>query len=66
MIQSKRFWIICISTLFGNISKYFSVANMKETRLNGYVYVFSIDYFDISVINNLDIYKYLMKKNNIR
>ena len=45
----------------GNISKVFSVDNMKKTRLNGYVYVFSIDYDAIAVDHILDIHKYLMK-----
>ena len=39
---------------------------MKGTGLNGYVYVFSVDYFDISVTNFLYIHKYMMKKNNIK
>ena len=33
----------------GNISKDFSVDNMKKTGLNGYVYDFSIDYNAIAV-----------------
>ena len=37
---------------------------MKETGLNGYVYDFSLDYFDISVNNIIDIHRCLMKKNN--
>ena len=39
---------------------------MKETELNGYVYDFSVDYFDISINNIIDIHKHLMKKNNIK
>ena len=42
-----------------NISKDFSVDKMKKTRLNGFVYDFSNDF------SILDIYKYLMKKNNM-
>ena len=49
----------------GNISKYFSVDNMKKTGLNGYVYDFSVDYDAIAVDDKLDIHKYLIKKNNI-
>ena len=43
-----------------NISKTFSVNNMKNTGLNGSVYNFSVGYkiFDISDITN--IHKYLM------
>ena len=40
----------------GNISKDFSVDNMKKTGLNGYVYDFNVDYDAI----------YLMEKNNIK
>ena len=49
----------------GNISKDWSVDNMKDTGLNGYVYDFSVDYNAIAGDDILDIHKYLMKKNNI-
>ena len=49
----------------GNISKDWSVDNMKNTGLDGYVYDFGIDYDAIAVDDIKDIYKYLMKKNNI-
>ena len=49
----------------GNISKDFSVDNMKNTQLNGYVYDFSVDYDAIAVDDILRIHKYLMEKNNI-
>ena len=49
----------------GNISKDWSVDNMKRTGFNGCVYDFSVDYDAIEVDNNLDIHKYLMKKNNM-
>ena len=48
-----------------NISKDFSVENMKKTGLNGYVYDFSADYDAIAVVDILDIHQYLMKKNNM-
>ena len=38
---------------------------MKKTGFNGYVYDFSVDYDAIAVPDILDIYKYLMKKNEI-
>ena len=38
---------------------------MKDTGLDGYVYDFSIDYDATAVDDIKDIYKYLMKKNNI-
>ena len=49
----------------GNISKDWSVDNMKNTGFNGYIYDFSVDYDAIAVDDILDIHKYLMKKNNI-
>ena len=49
----------------GNISKDFSVDNIKKTGLNGYVYDFSVNYDVISADDILDIHKYLMKKNII-
>ena len=48
-----------------NISKDWSVDNMKKTELNEYVYDFSVDYDVIAVDNILDIHNYLMKKNDI-
>ena len=38
---------------------------MKKTRLNGYIYDFSVDYDAIAVHDILNIHNYLMKKNNI-
>ena len=49
----------------GNISKDWSVDNMKKTGFNGYVYNFSVDYDAIAVDDIKDIHKYLMKKINI-
>ena len=68
-VNSKNIWIptkkpyaLCL----GNISKDFTVNNMKETELNGYVYNFSVDYIIIDNINITNIHKYLMKKHNIK
>ena len=47
------------------ISKEWSIDNMKKTGFNGYVYDFGVDYDAIAVDDILDIYKYLMKKNNM-
>ena len=44
----------------GNISKDWSVDNMKKTGLNIYVYDFSVDYDVTAVSNILDIHKYLI------
>ena len=49
-----------------NISKDWSVDNMKKTGFNGYVYDFIVYYDAIAVDYILDIHKYLMKKNNMR
>ena len=48
----------------GNISKDWSVDNMKYTGLNGYVYDFTVDYDATDVDDIDDIHKYLMKKSN--
>ena len=49
----------------GNISKDWSVDNMKKTGFNGYIYDFSVDYEAVAVDNFKDIHKYLMEKNDI-
>ena len=49
----------------GNISKDWSVDNMKKTGFTGYVYDFSVDYRPPDVDDIKDIHKYLMKKNMI-
>ena len=50
----------------GNISKDFSVDNMKKTGLNGYVYDFSVDYDATAVDDILHIHKYLIKNHDIK
>ena len=49
----------------GNISKDWSIDDMKKTSLQGYVYDFSVDYDAFKVSDILDIHKYLMEKNGI-
>ena len=49
----------------GDISKDWSVDNMKKTGFTGYIYDFSVDYTAIAVNHIKDIHKYLMEKNNI-
>ena len=56
---------IVISYFLGNISKDWSVDNMKKTGFTGYVYVFSVDYNAIAVDEIKNIHNYLMKKNNM-
>ena len=46
----------------GNISKDWSVDNMKKASLKGYVFNFSVDYDAISVAHIIDIHKYLMDR----
>ena len=45
--------------------KDWSVYNMKRTRLNGYVFDFSVDYNAIAVDDIVGIRNYLMKRNNL-
>ena len=49
----------------GNISKDWSVDNMKKTGFTGYIYDFSVGYTSIAVDDIKDIHKCLMEKNNI-
>ena len=53
--------IIPYEPCLGNISKDWSIDNMKKTSLKGHVYDFSVDYDAISVFDKKDIHKYLMK-----
>ena len=64
-LKQKTLKLWHIYFCLGNISKDFSVDNMKKTGLNGYVYDFSVDYDAIAVDDVLEIHKYLMKKNGI-
>ena len=43
----------------GDISKDWSVDDMKKTELKGYIYDLSVDYNVIAVADILDIHKYL-------
>ena len=63
--KAKDSEIVTTPLCVGNISKDFFVNNMKKTRLNGYVYDYSVDYDAIAVDDILDIHKYLMEKNGI-
>ena len=59
--KAKKFEIVATSLCLGNISKEFSVDNMKKTGLYGYIYDFSVNYDAIAVDGILDIDKYLME-----
>ena len=63
--KAKDSEIVATPLCLRNISKNFSVDNMKKTGLNGYVYDFSVDDDATSVDDILGIHKYLMEKNNI-
>ena len=63
--KAKASEITAYPLCLGNISKDWSVDNMKKTGLKGYVYDFSVDYDAVVVADILDIHKYLMKKNEI-
>ena len=58
--KAKDSEIVAAPLCLGNVSKDWSVDNVKRTGFNGYVYNFSVDYDP----NILDIHKYLMKENN--
>ena len=57
--------IVATPLYLGNISKDWSVDNMKKTVFNGCAYDFSVNYDAISIGDILDTHKYLMKKNNM-
>ena len=60
--KAKDSEIVATPLCLGNISKDWSVDNMRKTGFNGYVYDFSVDYDVIAVDDILDIHKYLMIK----
>ena len=64
--KAKDSDLVASPLCLGNISKDFSVDNMKKTGLNGYVYDFSVGYDAIVVDDILDSHKYLMEKKNIK
>ena len=63
--KAKYSEIVVTPLCLGNISKDWSLDNMKDTGLNGYVYDFTVDYNAVVVDGIKAIHKYLMKKNNI-
>ena len=64
--KAKDSEIVATSLCLGNISKDFSMDNMKKTGFYGYVYDFSVDYDVVTVNGILDIHKHLMKKHDIK
>ena len=63
--KAKDSEIVATPFCLGNISKDWSIDNMKKTGFDGYVYDFSVDYGATDVDDVKDIHKYLMKKNDI-
>ena len=63
--KAKDSEIIASPLCLGNISKDWSLDNMKKAGFNRYVYDFSVDYGVADVDDIVDIHKYLMKQNNI-
>ena len=63
--KAKDSEIAATSFSLGNISKDWTVDNMKKTGLNGYIYDFSVDYDAVASVDILDIHNYLLKKNDI-
>ena len=64
--KEKDYEMKPIPLCLGNISKDFSMDNMKKTGSYGYSNDFSVDYGAIAVGDILDIYKYLMKRYDIK
>ena len=64
-LKQKNSEIVGTALSLGNISKDWSVNNMKKAGLNGCAYDFSDDYDAIAVDDIVDIYNYLMRNNNI-
>ena len=60
--KAKNFEIKGYALCLGNISKDFTINNMKKAGLGGVVKFFSVDFNAIDTNYILDIHKYLMKK----
>ena len=63
--KAKNSEIVACPLCLGNISKDWSIDNMKRSGFTGYVYDFSVDYDATDVDDIKDIHKDLMKKNDI-
>ena len=69
--KAKDSEIVATQLCLGNISKDWSVDNMKKTGLNGYIYEFNVDYEPINPPVNVTkavklLHKYLMGKYKIK
>ena len=63
--KGKDSEIVANPLCLGDISKDWSIDNMKKNGFHGCAYDFSVNYDTIAVDDILDIYNYLMKKNGI-
>ena len=63
--KAKDSEIVATPLCLGNISKDWSIDNMKKTGFNAYVYDFSVDYDATDVDDIKYIHKHLMRKNGI-
>ena len=60
--KAKDSEIVANPLCLRNISKDWTVNNMKKIGLNGYLYDFSVNYEAIAVDYILDIHNYLIKR----
>ena len=59
--KAKDSAFVATPLCLGNISKDWSVNNMKKTGLNGYVYKFCVDYVDINTsFSSISVAEYLL------
>ena len=64
-LKAKDSEIAASALCLGNISKDWSVDNMRRIGFTGYIYDFSVGYDDIGVDDIKNTQKYLMEKNDI-
>ena len=64
--KAKDSEILLYLLSLGNVSKNFSQLNTTHTALLRYIYDFSVNYKAITKDKIDDIYRYLMKKNDIK
>ena len=64
--KAKDSEIVASPLCLGNISRDWSINNMKRTGLNGYVYEFSVNYNKTNSEVIPYVHKYLMLKYNIK
>ena len=60
--KAKNSEITDYALCLGNVSKDFTIINIKKTGFKGVVIFFSVDFNPIDPNNILDIHKYLMKR----